>query len=490
MDQVYAIRHQVLVEGRSIRAVAREVGVSRNTVRRYLDGAPPAGRKPVARARPVLAGVRERLDALLTEAPRWTEGKQRLTATQVHRLLRDEGHRVGVTLVKAYVAEWKRRRREVYVPLVYRPGELAEVDFFAVLVDVAGRREHAWLFLLRLMYSGRDFAWLYARQDQVSFLDGHVRAFAHFGAVPQRLLYDNLTPAVARVLAGAERHLTARFTALAAHYVFEPCFARPGTGHDKGGVEGRGKGIRLAELVPIPTGPDLATISRALLARLDARLAQTRRADGRTTADRFAEEPAQMRPLPADAFRAAAVRWVRVSPRALVKVAGAQYSVPSAWAGLEVTAYLGPDAVEVVGSDGMTVRHPRQPFGGRAVDYRHYLRELARKPQAVRQVADVLVTDLGEPFGAVWRHLVEARGPREAARAFAQVLGAVEAQGASAVAARLAHALAHGEPVLLALRAPTPVAPLSPDALLAGLAELEVPAGRAADYDALLGGRP
>ena len=70
------------------------------------------------------------------------------------------------------------------MPLTYRPGDLAEVDFFEVLVDVDGTRRKAWLFLMRLMYSGRDFAWIYERQDQISFLDGHVRAFAHFDAVP------------------------------------------------------------------------------------------------------------------------------------------------------------------------------------------------------------------------------------------------------------------------------------------------------------------
>jgi transposase len=83
-------------------------------------------------------------------------------------------------VVKAAVAEWKRQRREVFVPLTYRPGDLAEVDFFEVLIDVDGTRRKAWLFLMRLMYSGRDFAWIYERQDQISFLDGHVRAFAHF----------------------------------------------------------------------------------------------------------------------------------------------------------------------------------------------------------------------------------------------------------------------------------------------------------------------
>ena len=90
------------------------------------------------------------------------------------------------------------------MPLPYRPGDLAEVDFFEVLVDVDGTRRKAWLFLLRLMYSGRDFAWIYERQDQVSFLDGHVRAFAHLGGIPARLAYDNLRPAVVRILVGGE----------------------------------------------------------------------------------------------------------------------------------------------------------------------------------------------------------------------------------------------------------------------------------------------
>ena len=75
------------------------------------------------------------------------------------------------------------------MPGFYRPGDLAEVDFFEVLVDLDGTRRKAWLFLMRLMYSGRDFAWIYERQDQISFLDGHVRAFAHFGGVPARVAH-------------------------------------------------------------------------------------------------------------------------------------------------------------------------------------------------------------------------------------------------------------------------------------------------------------
>jgi transposase len=246
MDQVHVVRHKVLVEGLGIRRVAREMGVSRNTVRRYLTMPEPRRIESRPRPRPVWAKVEQRIEELLESSPRWTGGKQRLTAARLHEMLVAEGRVVGETLVKAAVAEWKRRRREVFVPLVYRPGELAEVDYFEVLVEVAGVRRKAHLFVIRLMYSGRDFAWLYERQDQVSFLDGHVRAFAHFGAVPQRIAYDNLKPAVARILAGSERELTARFRALASHYVYEPVFCRPRTGHDKGGVEARGKADPLA----------------------------------------------------------------------------------------------------------------------------------------------------------------------------------------------------------------------------------------------------
>jgi transposase len=139
------------------------------------------------------------VQAILADSVRWTAGKQRLTATRLHALLVAEGKCVGVTVIKDAVAEWKRQRREVFVPLTYRPGDLAEVDFFEVWVDVDGTRRKAWLFLMRLMYSGRDFAWIYERQDQISFLDGHVRAFAHFDGVPARVAYDNLRAAVVRI---------------------------------------------------------------------------------------------------------------------------------------------------------------------------------------------------------------------------------------------------------------------------------------------------
>lgn len=489
MDAVMTIRHLVLAKGESQRAVALRLRVSRNTVRRYLAGAPVGERKPSERPRPKLAAVVPRMDELLASSPGWTGGKQRLTATQLWRMLRAEGHQVGVSLVKDYVREWKRRRAEVFVPLTYRPGDLGEVDFFEVLVILAGSRVKAWMFLLRGMASGRDFAWLFPRQDQTCFLEGHVRAFEHLGAVFQRMAYDNLRPAVAKVLAGSERELTARFAALANHYLFEPCFARPGTGHDKGGVEARGKGIRWAHLVPIPEGDSLEEISRALLARLDAEALLKRDVQGRTVAERFEEERSAMLPVPGVAFQPAEVRSVTATRRALVTAGGGTYSVWSRWAGLTLTLYLGVETVEVVGPDAR-VTHPRQRFGGRSIDYRHYLPELARKPQALRQVVSELLPKMDERFARAWAHLVDSHGPKQAARVMAQVLKAVEADGETAVARKLELALATGEALQLAIRVREPSLELSRDDIPALLRDVAVAAASAADFDTLLGVAP
>jgi transposase len=491
VDQVHVIRYKIEVEGKSLRAVARETGFSRNTLKRYLEGAEPGIRQPAPRARPVLEQVQKRLDELLEDAPSWTAGKQRLTAARVWRMLREEGYEVGETVVKRYLREWKRQRREVFVPLEYPPGDLAQVDFFEVLVDVAGQRRKAWMFVMRLMHSGRDFAWLYPRQDQVCFLDGHVRAFEHFGCVPHRIAYDNLKAAVIKLLAGSEREVTPRFRSLCAHYVFEASFCRPRTGHDKGGVEARGKGIRWQHLVPIPIGEHLAAISNTLLARLDADATRVRR-DGSTIAQRFETERATMLPLPGHPFRAAAVQFVTMSRRSLAKVDAAYYSAPCRWAGLEVTAYVGVDTIELVGPDGPDARvsHARQSFGGRSVDYRHYLPELARKPQALRQVAGSLMMQLGEPFAALWRLLVDAHGPKEAARLYTRVLDAISERGETEIAHRIELALTTDEPLSVAL-APAPAAPVlvAQSALPESLALIEIESGVAADYDELIGGK-
>jgi transposase len=176
MDQVYVIRHKVLREGVSVRRVARELGLSRNTVSKYLEQSAPVRRTYRRRARPVWEGVRQRVEELLTEWEPRTTTKQRLTGVRLLRALREEGYQVGRTVIYQYLRERRRQRAEVYIPLIHRAGDEAQVDFFEVTVEIDGVWVKAWQFLLRLMYSGREFVWLYQRCDRLAFFDGHVRS--------------------------------------------------------------------------------------------------------------------------------------------------------------------------------------------------------------------------------------------------------------------------------------------------------------------------
>jgi transposase len=485
MDQVHVIRHKVVVEGQSVRSVARQMEVSRNTVRKYLRVSAPVRVERQARARPVLERARSRIEALLEQWGPRTTAKQRLTGSRLHRQLIEEGLQVGVTTVRAYLRERRRRAAEVFVPLVHRPGE-AQVDFFEVTVDVGGERRKVWKFLLRLMYSGRDFVWLYDSCDQLAFLDGHVRAFSWLGWVPTRLVYDNLSAAVKRRV-GLERELTERFRALVSHYLFEPCFARPGEGHDKGSVEARGKAIRLQHLTPIPQGESLSAVAQAVQAELDRAFAAKIDAEGVRASERLAQESRQALPLPDVAFAAHRVELVTVSRRSLVRAGGAQYSVPSSWADLDATAYVGVETIRVV-CGGEQVDLPRERRGRRAVRYRHYLPELAKKPQAVRQVAPELVAELGEPYGRLWELLVLCHGDREAARVLARIVGAIVEHGEAEVSEALSRALSRQRCDLLALPVgSTPAAAAQCIAVPPSLAAYAVESARATDYDWLLG---
>jgi transposase len=486
MDKVYVIRHKVLIEHDNISSVARELGISRNTVSKYLQTSEPV-RKPEAarRPRPVTDKIAPRIDEILSEWAGRVTPKQRITGTRIHRQLLKDGYQTGITVVRDYLREKRRRTAEVFIPLVHHPGEEGQFDFFDVDVEEDGVFRKAWKLVLRLPYSGRDFVGLYDSCDQLSFLDGHVKAAARFNGLPRRIVYDNLSSAVKRRV-GLLPELTERFQALVSHYLFEPCFTRPGEGHDKGSVEARGKGLKLQHLTPVPRGKSLAEMSSKLLSEVEAAWQQRVRQDGRRYWDLWQEERVKLLPLPERPFEARKTLLVPVSSKSTVQIGAATYSVPSGWARLEATAYVGVDDIRLV-CRGETEVLPRQRRGGKRIRYRHYLPELARKPQAVRQVAPELVAELGEPYGRLWSLLVGRYGSREAGRVLSRVLGAVVDHGSETVAEALEAAMDAGRCDLLAMAGRLQKASAVVE-VPAALQSYEIEAGSPADYDVLLQG--
>lgn len=489
VDQVVIVRHKVLAEGEPIRAVARQLKLSRNTVRKYVESADPtAGRAKRPRRRPKWEEVGARIDELLEEWARRTTKKQRVTGTRLAEELRKEGHQVAETTVRAYLRERRRRAAEVFIPLVHRPGDEGQVDFFEVVVVEAGQARPATLFQLSLPYSDRDFTWLYEWEDLPCFLDGHVRAAKHFGGLPKRLVYDNLKLVVTRILPGGERQLNEHFARLAAHYALEPCFARPGQGHDKGAIESRGKRTRLQQMVPMPEGESLTAISETLLASLAQKERTRRNIQGQSVASRFAQEEAHFVPLPEKPFEARLPVLCRTDRQATLKLGGALYSVPSTWAQSQIMAFVGATDVRFE-FDGQAVLRRRLPKHGRQIRYLDYLPELARKPQALRQVAPELMAELGPAWQALWASLADVHGDKRASRTMADLVAAVVAHDLETVTDMIIAAA--GQPVRNAADAKAPPRCLPGHLVPNRLRDCPVGTTHAVDYDALLlGDRP
>jgi transposase len=217
------IRRDRRAGGLSIRELAGKHRVHRRTVRRALAGAvrPPRKAHP-PRPRPALGRYVQVIDEWLV-ADREVPRKQRHTARRIwQRLVAGRGATLAEVTVSRYVsrrrAELGLDRVEVSVPQAHAPGAEAGVDFGEFHARIAGTLVRLWMFVMRLSCSGRAFHAAFATRAQEAFLEGHVLAFEYFGAVPGRVRYDNLKPAVVRVARGRDRAEAERFIALRSHY--------------------------------------------------------------------------------------------------------------------------------------------------------------------------------------------------------------------------------------------------------------------------------
>jgi transposase len=495
------IRRDWRAGGSSIRELAGRHHVHRRTVRQALASAVPPPRKAYPqRPRPAIGRYAVVIDGWLL-ADRDVPPKQRHTARRVwQRLVAEHGASVAEVTVSRYVA---RRRVElgldkvqVTVPQAHEPGAEAEVDFGEFYAHVAGVLLKLWMFVLRLSCSGRTFHIAFATQAQEAFLEGHVLAFEYFGAVPGRIRYDNLKPAVVRVLRGRDRAEAERFVALRSHYGFDSFFCIPGKAgsHEKGGVEGEIGRFRRRHLVPVPAVASLAALNQ-LISAADV-VDDGRVITGRpvTIAAAFAEEQPAMLPLPAEPFDPARLLQARVDGRARVCVRQNYYSVPARYAGRRLNVRLSAMTVEALDGPQVVARHERA--AGKyaeilALD--HYLEVLKYKPGALPGATALAQARASGAFTLVhqryWDAARHAHGDAAGTRALIEVLLAHRTLPARALAAAMAKAISSGtldpQVVLIDARRHTagPVAPVIP---IGALTRYDRAAPTLTGYDELL----
>lgn len=431
VDHYELIRRKHVIDGLSIRAISRELGHSRKTIRKVLAvGTPPGYRRGQPVASPVMDKVAGIVDAW-REQDKTRPPKQRHTAQRIYERLRDEhGFTGSASAVRRYVCKLKATGKEVFMPLQFDPGEEAQVDWHTGWIIENGVQRKVQFFCMRMCYSKASFVVAYEHADLVSFLDGHIRAFEYFGGVPHRIAYDNLRSAVIRVGKGRERVLNETFKKLRCHYLFEARFCNVARGNEKGDVENLAKRSERTYLTPLPEVTSLSELNEHLWAccRKDLQLPGVRPHQDRLRSVMLEEDRRCLIPLQPTAFEACQRIDTVIDKRSLVTVATNSYSAPTRWAHHPVRVKVFVDSVQLWCEHQRVAVHPRNDGKGQYIlEPTHYLNLLRTKPGSLdnarpfKGMTPGTGNGWGEDFDRLRREL-EYRYEGEGTRKFINVL--------------------------------------------------------------------
>ena len=426
MDLYLKVRHAHFEEGLSGRQIARDFGISRDSVAKMLAySEPPGYRRTAPIKRPKLDPYTDQIDQWLAEdkvRPR----NQRHTAKRIFERLRDEsGFDGGYTIVKDYVRSKKRGSREMFVPQSHPPGH-GQADFGEALVVIGGVEQKAYFFALDLPHSDACYIRAYPAANTEAWLDGHVHAFAFFGAVPRSILYDNDRCLVARIMPDGTRQRTQRFSAMLSHYVIGDWYGRPGKGNDKGKVEGLVGYGRRNFMVPMPRFADWAAFNDYLEEQCCKRQTDILRGHKISIGERLEADLAAMRTLPAAPFEACDLQSGQATSTSMVRYRGNDYSVPVAYSHREVWIKGFVGRVVIGCAAEIIADHLRSyDTGDMMFDPVHYLRLIERKIMSFDQAAPLQNWELPEAFATLQR-LLEARQGKAGKREYVQVLRLLE----------------------------------------------------------------
>jgi transposase len=437
--------------GKPIKAIARDLKLSRKVVRKAVRA--PEGAfayKREVQPLPRLGPFKDRLDALLAE----NEGRprrNRLRMTRIHDLLVREGYDGSYDSVRRYAARWRAERRArgpgeavaAFVPLTFRPGEAYQFDWSHEDVEIGGFPMRVKVAHVRLCASRAVYVRAYPRETQEMVFDAHARAFAFFGGVPTRGIYDNMKTAVQAVFTGKTREFNRRFLIMTDHYRVEPTACSPAAGWEKGQVENQVQTIRGRFFQP--------RLEFASLEELNGWLeAECRRwAEGRahperreiTVAAAWEAEREALQPLP-PAFDGFHESEHSVSGTCLITFDRNRYSVMARAARGTVQLRAYADKIVARQGERVVAEHARAFGRDRTIyDPWHYLPVLARKPGALRNGAPFQDWALPPALSELRNRLGDGD---EADRRFVRVLAMVLADGLEAVEAAVQEALQQG----------------------------------------------
>lgn len=372
VEQEVVRRIRVLAEaGWGHKRIAREVGVARNTVRRYLRAGSAADKQVRPKARRLTGAEQQRAVEL------W-DGAAEGNAVVVKALLAQEGVEASVRTVQRAV---EQRRQQVHAAQVAtvrfetKPGQQMQVDFGEKKVRLGGQLVKVFLLVAVLSFSRRLFVRAFLNQRGDDWREGVAAAFTHFGGVPLEVLGDNARPLVDEHdrQAGTVRFHPA-WVEFCRDWDVTPKACGPYRARTKGKTESGVKYVKRNALA----GRDFDSFG-AMQRHLEEWMAEADAREHGTTherpLDRFArEEKAALRPLPSRPLPRRQQRLKRkVANDALVDVDTVRYSVPHRLVRESVEVQVGEQQVRIFHAGKLVATHARgkEPYA-RVVDEAHW----------------------------------------------------------------------------------------------------------------------
>jgi transposase len=343
-------------QGLSISAIAREVGLDRKTIRKYVERGLEAPIYGPRQPRPTLL---DPFTAYLRERVKAYPG---LTGQRLFRELKELGYPGGYTAVTDYLRD-VRPAADPRFELRFEtpPGEQAQVDFARFQVVFTGEPTTprvVWLFSLVLGCSRLIWARFVVHQDLATVLRCHAAAFEALGGVPREVLYDRMRTVVIGEPTPGGIVYNRALVDLARHYGFHPKACQPYRAKTKGKVERPFRYIR-EDFFLARSFRDLDDLNGQLRHWLD-RVANPRvhATTRRVVNEAFAEEKPHLRPLPLAPFRSVLRLERRISRDGMVSVGGNFYSVPDATRRRVVEVHTLAEEVRIFEDGALLAAHP------------------------------------------------------------------------------------------------------------------------------------
>lgn len=268
VESIAKIRRMYHVDGKSIRAIAKELNISKNTVKKVIrSDATKFELAKYTKTKPVLGEHLAELNQLLQENSK-EPFRRRMTAKKLHQQLKLSGYLGSYESVNLIVRLYRRthegKGKQVFVPLSFAAGESFQFDWGEEEICLNGEITRVKAARITLCYSRHSLVIIYPNEQLEMVMAAHAEAFKFFDGCCKKGIYDNMKTAVKKILVGKERILNEKFAQMASHYLFEPILCTPASGWEKGRVEKRVGDSRRNFFTPILKGENYEEINAQL----------------------------------------------------------------------------------------------------------------------------------------------------------------------------------------------------------------------------------